>query len=52
MLANNKSNGGKLFILLGVDATLGNGCRIQEHLHSLRKIKYLKGCSNNFWMDI
>ena len=26
-----------VFVLLGVDATLGDGCRIWEHLHSFRK---------------
>ena len=31
------------FFVLGVDATLGNGCTIQEHLHSFRKVKYLQG---------
>ena len=31
------------FYLLGVDATLGNECTIQEHLHSFRKVKYLQG---------
>ena len=30
------------FYLLGVDATLGNECTIQEHLHSFRKVKYLR----------
>ena len=41
-----------VFVLLGVDATLGNGCRIQEHLHSFRKVKYFQICSKTFWMDI
>ena len=37
---------------MGVDASLGNGCRIQEHLHSFRKVKYFQSCSKTFWMDI
>ena len=32
-----------VFVLLGVDATLGDGCRIREHLHSFRGVKCLQG---------
>ena len=41
-----------VFVLLGVDATLGKGCSIQEQLHSFREVKYLQGCSKTSWMDI
>ena len=37
-----------VFVLLGVDATLDNGCRIQQ-LHSFREVKYLQGCSKTSW---
>ena len=41
-----------VFVLLGVDATLGDGCGIWEQLHSFRKMKYLQGYSKTLWMDI
>ena len=36
------SQWGLFFILLGVDAILGNGCRIREHLNSSREVKWLQ----------
>ena len=39
-----------VFVLLGVDSTLGNGSRIWEHLLSFRKVKYLQGCAKTLWM--
>ena len=38
-------------ILLGDDATLGNGCKIQEHLHSFKKVKFLHGYSKTFFNE-
>ena len=30
-----------VFVLLGIEATLGNACGIWEHLHSFREVKRL-----------
>ena len=39
-------------ILLEVDAILGDGCGIREHLHSFREVKYLQGYSKTLWTGI
>ena len=38
------------FFLLGVDATLDDGCGISEHLHSFKEVKRLQGYSKIFSM--
>ena len=38
-----------VFILLGVDATLGNECGIWEHLHSFRELKCVQDYSKTLW---
>ena len=40
------------FVLLRVDATLGDVCRNWEHLHSLKVGKYLQGYCKTLWMYI
>ena len=41
-----------VFVLLEVDATLGDGCGILESLHSFREVKCLQGYSKILWMGI
>ena len=40
------------FVLLGVDATLGDECRIPEHVHSFREVECPQGYFKTFWMGI
>ena len=41
-----------VFVLLGVGATLGDGCGIWEHLHNFGEVKCLQGYSKTLWMGI
>ena len=41
-----------LFVLLGIDATLGDGCRIWEHLLNFKDVKRLQGDSKILCMGI
>ena len=43
-----------IFVLLGIDATLGDGCGIWEHLHSFRKWNKDTGSVENFifWLCV
>ena len=38
-----------VFVLLGVDVTLGDGCRICEQWCSFREVKCLQGCSKTLF---
>ena len=38
---------GYFYSIAGVDATLGNGCKDWEDLHSFIEVKYLQGYSKN-----
>ena len=51
VLEDDKNQWWLVFVPMGADATVGNGCSIQEHLHSFRKVKYLQSCSKTFWME-
>ena len=39
-------------VLLKVDAILGDGCEIWEHLHSFWELKYLQGYPKTLWTAI
>ena len=39
-----------VFVLLGVDATLVDGCGIRVHLHSFREVKCGRGVSSRFYL--
>ena len=41
-----------VFVLLGVDATLDDGCGILEHLQSSREVKCFQDYSKTLWMGI
>ena len=40
-----------VFVLLGVDATLGDGCIIWEHLRGFRKVKCLQDYSKTNYIN-
>ena len=52
VFVDNWANGGRLFVLLEVDATLGDGCGIWKHLCSFWDIKCLQGCSKALWIGM
>ena len=39
-------------MMVGFDATLGDGCGIWELLHSIREVKCLQGYTKTLWMGI
>ena len=41
-----------VFVLMEVDATLGDGCWIRENLGSYWEMKRLQGFSKTLWMGI
>ena len=41
-----------VFVLLGVDTTLGDGCGIWQHIHSFREVECLQGYSKTVLMGI
>ena len=41
-----------IFILLGIEAALGDACGIWEHLHSFGEVKYFQGYSKTLWIGI
>ena len=52
VFVDDDANGWLVFVLLGVDASLSDGCGIGEHLHSFGEVKCFQDYSETLWRGV